>query len=102
MDTFPGERRSVPVDHMELEVRCLKNKSHEGSCYTRMFIISASYSYFFLISPKICLMGMQPATSCSAPGPVCPSSALGHRPGSEGPGHVSLVSLLSAHQHSIV
>lgn len=32
-----------------------------------MFIVSALYSYFFLISPKICLMGMRPATSCSAP-----------------------------------
>lgn len=41
-----------------------------------MFIASALYSYFFLISSKICLMGMQPATSCPAPAPVCPGSAL--------------------------
>lgn len=71
---------SVPVGHMELEVRCLKNKSHEGSRYTRMFIVSASYSYFFLISPKICLMGMQPATSCSAAGPCVPAQPLAIQP----------------------
>lgn len=46
-----------------------------------MFIVAALYSYFFLISPKICLMGMQLATSCSASEPVSPAQ----RPASEQP-----------------
>lgn len=39
-----------------------------------MFIASALYSYFFLISLKICLIGMWPAASCCAP--AQPSAAV--------------------------
>lgn len=67
MDKFPGGRTwCVPAGRTMPAVRYLKK---EGSHYTRMFIVSVLYSYFFLISSKICLMGMWLATSCYAPAP---------------------------------
>jgi hypothetical protein len=63
LDKFPGRKSWLSLWATTMPgVRCLKISP---SC-TRMFIVSALYSYFFLISPKICLMGMWPATSCRA------------------------------------
>lgn len=66
-----SRRRDLPRSRTEPGVRELKNQSHDGSRWTRMFIVSASYSYFFLISPKTCLMGGDAAGDvprCRRPG----------------------------------
>lgn len=56
----------VPSGHRRAGGRPCEFGPRTGCGRTRMFTVLVLCGYFFLISPKMCLMGMRPATSCHA------------------------------------